>query len=496
MPNFADKLRAKGVTVKEVPGWETHARPYTFDPSGVMVHHTAGSNSLKVVRNGRKGLPGPLAQFLISKSGVVYLISQGYSNHAGKGNSSVLKRTRAGLAPKGKATSRGDINGNRHYWGIEVENLGNGKDPYPDVQIQALTALTAALCEINDWSSNRIVHHKEWTSRKIDMSYRGDVRGITADIMSGKIPRNYSVDCSNGIFQLKDRGDCVNEIQKHLIRHGATITADGNFGPNTKGAVEAFQEKNSLTVDGIVGGQSWAKLKEAVYAPAAKNEQSRPTLKVGVTHKSVVSLRVWLDHLGYSVSTKESYFNGWLDTKVKEFQKSEGLVSDGIVGKNTWAALDAAMARQAFNCEDTVFKIKDSGDCVKKIQKSLKDKGFDVSVDGEFGVNTESAVKHFQLVFRISSDGTVGPETWKTLEASYGAQSAVIYKSNFDKALAMLLGKKHGIRVQSYLDNTVVKNGVLVGTASAYAQNYTTHRTVTGSNVTNLVDNVFDELTK
>ena len=36
--------------------------------------------------------------------------------------------------------------------------------------------------------------------------------------------------------------------------------ADGDFGSGTENAVECFQEDNSLTVDGQVGGQTWAAL--------------------------------------------------------------------------------------------------------------------------------------------------------------------------------------------------------------------------------------------
>ena len=37
---------------------------------------------------------------------------------------------------------------------------------------------------------------------------------------------------------------------------------DGVLGPNTRKAVEAFQSKNSLKIDGKVGPKTWQKLKE------------------------------------------------------------------------------------------------------------------------------------------------------------------------------------------------------------------------------------------
>lgn len=51
----------------------------------------------------------------------------------------------------------------------------------------------------------------------------------------------------------------VTTSQILLRRHRpqATITADGHFGPRTKGAVEGFQSFHRLTRDGIIGDGSW-----------------------------------------------------------------------------------------------------------------------------------------------------------------------------------------------------------------------------------------------
>lgn len=50
------------------------------------------------------------------------------------------------------------------------------------------------------------------------------------------------------------RGDMVKTVQQKLIRWGYLKgTADGIFGAKTKAAVIAFQKKNGLTADGIIG---------------------------------------------------------------------------------------------------------------------------------------------------------------------------------------------------------------------------------------------------
>lgn len=56
-------------------------------------------------------------------------------------------------------------------------------------------------------------------------------------------------------LKLGSRGTDVITLQKKLNLH-----QDGIFGPLTKEAVKEFQKSNGLTVDGIVGAKTWAKL--------------------------------------------------------------------------------------------------------------------------------------------------------------------------------------------------------------------------------------------
>ena len=56
------------------------------------------------------------------------------------------------------------------------------------------------------------------------------------------------------------------------------------------------------------------------------------------------------------------------------------------------------------------------GESVELLQELLNVKGFQVKIDGDFGVLTESAVKEFQKANRLVVDGVVGPETWKKLK--------------------------------------------------------------------------------
>lgn len=57
------------------------------------------------------------------------------------------------------------------------------------------------------------------------------------------------------VLKMGDSGDEVRKVQGAL-----KIAVDGDFGLMTKNAVVAFQKKNGLYPDGIVGGNTWGAL--------------------------------------------------------------------------------------------------------------------------------------------------------------------------------------------------------------------------------------------
>lgn len=60
--------------------------------------------------------------------------------------------------------------------------------------------------------------------------------------------------------QYGSTGRDVVSVQLLLQSHGYSLTADGDFGPTTRSDVEAFQKAHGLSVDGIVGPYTWAAL--------------------------------------------------------------------------------------------------------------------------------------------------------------------------------------------------------------------------------------------
>lgn len=68
------------------------------------------------------------------------------------------------------------------------------------------------------------------------------------------------------LYKRGSRGEVVKQIQKAL-----KLVADGIFGVITEEAVKAFQAKNGLTVDGIVGPATLAKLIPTRFKKSRRN---------------------------------------------------------------------------------------------------------------------------------------------------------------------------------------------------------------------------------
>ncbi|MFF6997240.1 N-acetylmuramoyl-L-alanine amidase [Streptomyces sp. NPDC008313] len=169
---FLDRLEEEGVTVVEVGDWKHHNRDRQgpWGPvHGVMIHHTATSGSartVKVCRDGHPHLPGPLCHGVVTKDGRIHLVGYGRANHAGSGDDDVLRAVIAEKAPP--RDNEANTDGNRHFYGFECENLGDGEDPWPEAQLDAVARACAAICRHHGWTERSVIGHREWQPGKVD----------------------------------------------------------------------------------------------------------------------------------------------------------------------------------------------------------------------------------------------------------------------------------------------------------------------------------------
>jgi peptidoglycan hydrolase-like protein with peptidoglycan-binding domain len=129
-------------------------------------------------------------------------------------------------------------------------------------------------------------------------------------------------------------GPDVRRLQRLLVEL-KSLSFDhinGNLGPNTEAAVKDFQAGNGLTVDGIVGPQTWSKL------PA---DQQTPLLSRGATGLSVSALQKGLkayaaQNAAADPGTVDGEFGPRTEAAVKAYQSDRSVSIDGIVGDRTW----------------------------------------------------------------------------------------------------------------------------------------------------------------
>jgi peptidoglycan hydrolase-like protein with peptidoglycan-binding domain len=135
---------------------------------------------------------------------------------------------------------------------------------------------------------------------------------------------------------------------------------------------------------------------------------AQPTIKIGSRGSAVRLAQRRLKDRSYNPGPIDGWFGPKTERAVKQYQRDRDLDADGIIGPRTWARLDPPTVQSG-----------SEGDAVKLLQRLLKRTNVDRwdpgAVDGDFGQNTERAVKNFQRDTGLEDDGIVGPETWAML---------------------------------------------------------------------------------
>ncbi|MGG6238740.1 peptidoglycan-binding protein [Nodosilinea sp. AN01ver1] len=218
-------------------------------------------------------------------------------------------------------------------------------------------------------------------------------------------------------------GPDVQKLQADLVRWGAQIMPDGEFGPATKQAVEQFQRSQGLVADGIVGPQTWAFLQRQPQQPLPSPAQGQLLRLTNpfTAGDAVRSLQQALARAGIAIAA-DGVFGSATDRAVRQFQASRGLVADGIVGPQTLALLQnqtpPTPPAQRPPAVIRVLRLANPytrGDDVRLVQQALSRVGFAVVADGAFGPATDRAVRQFQASRGLTVDGVVGSRTRASL---------------------------------------------------------------------------------
>lgn len=145
-------------------------------------------------------------------------------------------------------------------------------------------------------------------------------------------------------------------------------------------------------------------------------------LQIGDTGDSVKILQEKLKRLGYYNAVITGSFGLATEEGVKAFQRKEGLDETGIVDSLTWNKINEYTEPRiaTLNIYPTL-KLGSSGSFVTDLQTKLKALLYYTgSINGNFDLETENAVKRFQLNNSLTADGVVGNATWNLVNSLYG----------------------------------------------------------------------------
>ncbi len=139
-------------------------------------------------------------------------------------------------------------------------------------------------------------------------------------------------------LEVGDQGPEVADVQRRLeqLAFSTGIDRDGSFGVGTRAAVEAFQYRRGLRVDGVCGTQTWSALVEAGRRLGDRFLYRQAPMLRG---DDVAELQQRLSALGFDTGRVDGIFGDTTSRALGEFQRNAGLPVDGIVGASTVAEL-------------------------------------------------------------------------------------------------------------------------------------------------------------
>lgn len=216
-----------------------------------------------------------------------------------------------------------------------------------------------------------------------------------------------------------EHSEAIPEVQQRLMElwYMDQDEPTDYFGSITENAIKAFQRRNDIEVTGLLTYDTYAKLMSAeakVYMTVLNDEGS-----------DVEFIQTRLYELGYLKDYQKGFFDESTYNAVIDFQRENSLDVDGKVGKNT---------KEALYSPDAVgksFKFGDSGDEILQYQNRLQTLGYlTTEPDGVYGKDTQMAVKRFQELNSLISDGNLGPSTRELLMSDNAKGNALSYGMN------------------------------------------------------------------
>ena len=246
-----------GLTVKFESGWKRRgasggAQMRTV--AGVLWHHDVSPRTgiyplRAMLRDGRKGLSGPLCHIGFDRNGVVHVVGAGKANHAGTGSVPGVVRN----------------GGNTRLIGIEMTSAGTRPWDWTDAQLRQMPRLGAALNDIFGLTASKHWAHYEYSNGgKIDPAgLPGAMPGLRSRIAAVRFggapgpgtsaPRPSSPADPAKPWTTSPRIAAMSSGEVRLIQAALGVPVDEIYGDQTGTATRDFQTLVGIPADGIYG---------------------------------------------------------------------------------------------------------------------------------------------------------------------------------------------------------------------------------------------------
>ncbi len=262
-----------------------------------------------------------------------------------------------------------------------------------------------------------------------------------------------------GLLRFGDTGSAVQNLHFYLKTIAAfnpfipDLAIDGFYGADTENAVRAFQRTYGLSADGIVGESTWNRI-VSVYLDVTEGGTLtiRPypgrLLRTGSSGDEVLYEQMLLNRIRPVFVTvgkleEDGIFGPRMRNSVREFQRLFGYRDDGIIGRETWDALNRVFGSTVSGCFDNIAPVSgrilqygSEGSDVATLQNNLNRIGTALApiptlqADGAYGRRTEEAVTIFQRIFGLQPDGIVGNATRTRIASILRAVNAGCFPSS------------------------------------------------------------------
>lgn len=250
----------------------------------------------------------------------------------------------------------------------------------------------------------------------------------------------WSAGCTQDYNWFKSNGQIVLEPQigdlvffgdlSHIgiienIDNERIYTIEGNTSDKAELIINGGQvaKKSYLKSSKYIYGYARPKYSDSVQNTTENNIEQQvtyPLLKKGSKGNFVRIVQEKLIQKGYVLPKfgVDGDFGSETEEVVKQLQRDVHIEVDGIVGKNTWDALNSVFVKPVAVYPGYLIRKGQQGETVRKIQAKLIEKGYscgNCGADSIFGNGTYNAVVAFQKANGLSADGIVGAKTWEKL---------------------------------------------------------------------------------